>query len=112
MAPDPPGVLLRETLDLLNMSQAVLARSTGLSTKHVNQICQGTAGFSAHAAVRFEEVTGVDAEIWMRLQAQYAIATARTARRDALAAERERRAAASAAVAERVARAVNATGGS
>jgi len=101
-APEPPGALLEQVLRLLGMSQAAFSRATGLTAKHVNQVCQGHAGVSARSAVLFEEVTGVDAEVWMRAQIRYDIAAARAARLDETAAERARRDATNAAVAELV----------
>lgn len=98
-APEHAGALLEQVLRLLGMSQAALARQTGLTAKHVNQVCQGNAGISARAAVLFEEATGVGAEVWMQAQARCDIATARAARRDKAAAEQARRDAANAAVA-------------
>lgn len=39
--PRHPGELLAVTLAAAGMTQADLARRTGLSTKHVNQVVQG-----------------------------------------------------------------------
>lgn len=96
------GGLLSQTLTLLEMSQATFARRTGLSPKHVNQICQGHANVSARSAVRFEEVTDVGAEVWLRLQARRDIAAVREARAAEIADEQARRASAAHAVAELV----------
>ena len=67
----PPGETLKETLEILGISQADLARRTGLSTKHVNQIIQGTAILSAETAILLERATGVRADVWNRLEAQW-----------------------------------------
>ena len=72
-----PGKLLLATLDALGMAQVEVARRAGMSTKHVNQVCQGKAGVGADLAVQLEEITGVDAADWMRAQALYDIADAR-----------------------------------
>jgi len=78
--PEPSGVLLAQVLKVLGMSQATLASRTGLTAKHVNQVCQQHAGISARSAVLLEEVTGVNAELWMWTQARYDIASVRAAR--------------------------------
>jgi hypothetical protein len=39
----PPGDTLAEVLDGIAMTQAELAKRTGLSTKHLNQIVNGAA---------------------------------------------------------------------
>lgn len=67
----PPGQTLRDTLEGLGMSQADLARRTGLSTKHVNQIVQGVAAVTPETALALEHVTGVPARLWNALEANY-----------------------------------------
>jgi HTH-type transcriptional regulator/antitoxin HigA len=67
----PPGETLRDTLDALDMSQADLARRTGLSAKHINQIVQGVAALSPETALALEHVTGVPARLWNALEANY-----------------------------------------
>lgn len=67
----PPGETLRELLDEQGKSQAELARRTGLSPKHVNQLIQGVVPLSADVAARLELVTGVPAKFWNRLEADY-----------------------------------------
>lgn len=78
--PEHPGALLARTLATLGMSQAELARQTRLTTKHINQVCQGGVGISARSAILLEEATGVDAELWLRLQARHDVFKARKAR--------------------------------
>lgn len=76
----PPGELLKAVLDSLDLSQADLADRTGLSTKYVNQIINLNATLSAETAVRLEAVTGVPAETWTLLEAEFRAAEARSAR--------------------------------
>lgn len=67
----PPGETLKETLAVLGISQADLARRTGLSNKHVNQIIQGLAILSPETAVLLERATGLRAEVWNTLEAKW-----------------------------------------
>ena len=67
----PPGATLEEILQLRRMTQADLARRTGLSTKHVNQMIKGTASISPEIALRLARATGVPARIWNGLEAAY-----------------------------------------
>jgi addiction module HigA family antidote len=67
----PPGETLKETLKVLGISQADLARRAGLSTKHVNQIIQGMAILSPETSILLERVTGLRAEVWNSLEAQW-----------------------------------------
>ena len=78
----PPGETLRETLELIGMSQADLARRADLSTKHVNQIIQGEeAPITPETAVALERVVRVPARIWNSLEANYQAQRIRIAQR-------------------------------
>jgi transcriptional regulator with XRE-family HTH domain len=46
------------------MKQADLARRTGLSAKHINQIAQGKAGITNETATLFARATDVPAHRW------------------------------------------------
>ncbi|MDX3190482.1 HigA family addiction module antitoxin [Streptomyces sp. MN03-5084-2B] len=70
---DPPGETLIEFLDEVGMSQAELARRTGFSVKHVNQICQGMTSLTADAAIRLERITNIRASTWLALESNYQI---------------------------------------
>lgn len=67
----PPGETLREVLEAVNMTQADLARRTGLSPKTVNQIVQGVAPLTQQTALALERATGRPAHVWNSLEAQY-----------------------------------------
>ena len=67
----PPGWTLEETLEELSMSQAELARRTGLSTKHINQIVRGKVPISTDSAWRLERATGVPDRLWNNLESRY-----------------------------------------
>ncbi|MFF1519726.1 HigA family addiction module antitoxin [Streptomyces sp. NPDC058305] len=86
-APDSvphPGETLQETLDELGIPQADLARRTGLSTKHINQVIKGTAVLSPDTALLLERTTGVPATLWNSLEAAYRTQQAREEERQAL----------------------------
>lgn len=80
----PPGRTLQETIDVLGLDQRELARRTGLSSKHVNQIIKGVATISQDTAIRLERVTGVPARMWNNLEANYREQIARLAERHRL----------------------------
>ena len=67
----PPGWTLEETLEELSMNQAELARRTGLSTKHVNQIVRGKVPITTEVARRLERATGVPDRLWNNLESRY-----------------------------------------
>jgi addiction module HigA family antidote len=87
-----PGEVLVKVLAAMKMSQAGLARRTGLSVKHINQICKSHVRISAQVAVLLEEAVGegAEAETWMWFQVRYDVAVAREARLDEKEAERAR----------------------
>ena len=75
-----PGDFLDAVLRRLALSQSDLADRTGLSTKYVNQLIKKKAPLSPDTAVRLEAVTGIAAEIWARLEAEFRAAEARAHR--------------------------------
>lgn len=78
----PPGETLRDTIDALGMSQAELARRTGLSAKHVNQVIQGVVALTPDTALALEHVVGVPARMWNALEANYRQREARLRQED------------------------------
>lgn len=72
-----PGELLYEILEARDMSQTELAGRTGLSVKHINQICRGHIGITADVAIALERALGVNASLWVNLDAAYRLMQAR-----------------------------------
>jgi len=66
-----PGRTLIARLEQLGISQAELARRTGLSTKHDNQVVKDAIGVSADVALLRERETGIPAAAWNRLDAAW-----------------------------------------
>jgi addiction module HigA family antidote len=60
----PPGETLSETIEALGMSQAELARRTGVHPKTVNEIVKGKAPLTPSTALHLERVLGVPASFW------------------------------------------------
>ncbi len=67
----PPGETLAEVLDEAYMTQSELAKRTGLSTKHINQIVNGSAPITTETALLLERATGVAARVWSNLEISY-----------------------------------------
>jgi addiction module HigA family antidote len=78
-APAVPGEVLRKVLKGLGVSQVELARRTGLSPKHVNQVIKGYVAVSAPIAIKLEDATGIPAMVWNTVEAAYRDAIARKA---------------------------------
>lgn len=66
-----PGETLEETLEAIEMSQAGLAKRTGLSKKTINGIVQGKAAITPEMARILERVLGVPESFWNDRERQY-----------------------------------------
>ncbi|MFE7439350.1 ImmA/IrrE family metallo-endopeptidase [Streptomyces chartreusis] len=80
----PPGDTLKEQLETLGIPQADLARRTGLSTKHINQIVQGSAVLTPETALLLERAVGIRASVWNQMEAAWRTHVSRTESREAL----------------------------
>lgn len=67
----PPGETLSEVLGAIGMTQADLAKRTGLSTKHINQIVNASGPITTETALLLERATGVGARVWNNLEIAY-----------------------------------------
>ena len=67
----PPGEILEEYLDVLQMSQAELARRCNRSPKLISEIVSGKAPVEPATAVQLEKALGLDARIWLGIEADY-----------------------------------------
>ena len=67
----PPGEILEEHLDALQMSQADLARRCNRSPKLISEILSGKAPVEPATAIQLEKALGLDARIWLGIEADY-----------------------------------------
>lgn len=67
----PPGEVLEEQLEALQMSQAELARRCNRSPKLISEIVSGKAPVEPATAVQLEKALGIDARIWLGIEADY-----------------------------------------
>lgn len=75
----PPGEFLAEVLEDLGMSQADLARRMGRPAQAINEIVKGSKSLTPETALQLEQVVGVPAHIWLGLEAEYRLVSAREA---------------------------------
>ncbi len=66
-----PGVSLEETLVAVGMSQAELAKRTGLTAKTINEIVQGKNPITPETAIKLATVFGMSAEYWNNKERRY-----------------------------------------
>ena len=83
----PPGETLADVLEDRGMSQAELARRTGLAIKTVNEIIKGKAPITPGTALKLERVLGVPASFWNAREQRYREFLARQAERNSLEAQ-------------------------
>jgi HTH-type transcriptional regulator / antitoxin HigA len=80
-APDwvsSPGDVIAEFLEERDWTQAQLAERLGYSTKYISQLINGKAPLNEETALKLERVLGSTAAFWLRYEAQYRAALART----------------------------------
>ena len=67
----PPGWVLAERLSAQGISRAEFARRCDRSAKLISEIVAGKAPIEPKTALQFEKVLGVDAGIWLGIEADY-----------------------------------------
>ena len=73
-----PGVVLREVyMAEMGLNQTQLAKICGCSHRKTNEILNGKRGISPQFAIVLETVLGTNAEMWVRMQAEYDLWEAR-----------------------------------
>ena len=83
-APDwiaTPGDTIADVLDECGWTQVELAKRTGFTTKHINQLLKGDAPITQDTAAKLEKVLGSTVRFWVGLDTQY---REQLARRDEL----------------------------
>lgn len=74
-----PGEMLASEMEIRGMTQQELARRTGVTTKHINEVINAKAPISPAMAIKLERAIGMPAQYWMNLEANYQEITARLA---------------------------------
>ena len=67
----PPGWIVEEYLEVRGMTTSELADLCWISPEHVDRIVVGKAPVGAGIATRFEEIFGLNANVWLRMEAKY-----------------------------------------
>lgn len=66
-----PGEMIKDEIEYRGLSQRKLAAQMGISPTLLNEILNGKRAVSTEYALLFEAALGIDAGIWIRLQARY-----------------------------------------
>ncbi len=73
-----PGEMIKDEIEYRGLSQRKLASQMGISTTILNEILNGKRAVSTEYALLFEAALGIDANIWLRLQAEYNMQVAKS----------------------------------
>ncbi len=73
----PGTILLEQVMKPLGISRNQLARDIDVPVGRISDITNGKRGITADTALRLAHYFGTDAELWMRLQADYDLHVAR-----------------------------------
>jgi len=88
LKPVHPGeVLLKDFIEPMGLTRYKVAKGTGVAQRRIDEICSGRRSMSADTALRLGRFFGMDAQIWMNLQAQFDLEVAQRELRSRLEAE-------------------------
>ena len=72
--PIPPGEYLAEVIDELGVTKTELAAQLTLSAVELDALLTGNLPLTAPLAAQLEKATGVPANIWLGMEAEYRLA--------------------------------------
>ncbi len=70
-----PGLVLKDELEELGISQTALAQHLGVLPKTINEICRGKRGISPEMAVKLSQALGASPNFWLNLQNNWALSS-------------------------------------
>ena len=79
--PVHPGALLKEEIEYRGITQKQLAQQMGVSYSVLNEILNGKRPVSIEYALYLEAVLGIDAQLWIQMQADYNLQVAKCDRK-------------------------------
>ena len=70
----PPGLMIRDELEAVGMSQRRLAAEMKRPLHVINEIVLGKRGITPRTAVQLEEALSIPAHVWVGLEGRYRLA--------------------------------------
>ena len=67
----PGGILLKEFLEPMNISQVQLAAKTNVPIQRINTLINGKRGVTAETAILLSRALKTTPEFWLNLQSAY-----------------------------------------
>lgn len=78
--PTHPGELIYDELEARGMTQAALAKQIGIKPSLLNEVIKGKRSINTELALLLEASLGIDAELWLNMQADYNMHVAKSDR--------------------------------
>ncbi len=72
----PGEVLTKEFIEPKGITRYRVAKAMGVAQRRVDELCAGDRALTADTALRLERVFGMEAQVWLNLQARYDLETA------------------------------------
>ena len=66
-----PGEMIKDEIEYRGISQKALAAEIGMPTSVLNEVLNGKRAVTTEYALLLEAALGIEADLWLRLQADY-----------------------------------------
>ena len=66
-----PGEMIKDEIEYRGISQKALAAEIGVPASVLNEVLKGKRAVSTEYALLLEAALGIEADIWLKLQAEY-----------------------------------------
>ena len=77
-----PGEILQDELEARDIRKSLFAEQLGVKPGHLSELLHGRRHISATTALKLEELLGISAEYWLRVQVYYDLFVARSKERE------------------------------
>ena len=77
-----PGEILQDELEARDFRKSLFAEQLGVKPGHLSELLHGRRHISATTALKLEELLGISAEYWLRVQVYYDLFVARSKERE------------------------------
>lgn len=72
-----PGYIIEMEIDARNLKKQDVAKELGILPGHLSELIKEKRNVSATLAIKLEELFGIDADYWLRVQSAYDLIKAR-----------------------------------
>ena len=77
-----PGEILQDELEARDIRKSLFAEQLGVKPGHLSELLHGRRHISATTALKLEELLGISAKYWLRVQVYYDLFVARSKERE------------------------------